>query len=646
MWRWVAKCVAHKAISDTASYLAPLQLGVGVRGGAEAIIHSASAIFHDADIAAADKWVLQIDFANAFNGISRARMLEVIQLQCPKALAWAEFCYGRHSHLFFGDTRFSSQSGAHQGDPLASLFFALILHPLLLDIKARHPSLLLTSAFLDDVTVVGKRSDLQDVYDFLHERGKHVGLSLNPAKSLVWVGDSIPADVSDPLDRGVPRASDGGYILLGAPIGDIPFSRDVVSSRIAKIAAIFDALSDINDAQIEYGLLRHCFSFPKLSYCLRTCDPQALLPIYDHFDSLQLRSLIRLLGRDLPETSCSQAFLPVKLGGGGLRSTTQCCAAAFIASTKQTSSIVDSILPAVVQRRSLASAFPLLQAHSGNAAYTSLDLLPPSSNQHSLSSEIDSHKRSLLLSSSNMRDRARLHSLALPHAGDWLDALPSPSLNLNMDSRSFGAAMGYRLGVPLLTEQECRSNSCDVIQDALGDHALHCRDDHGLKGGRHDRIRDKIYREAQTASMNPQKEMPGLIPGSLSRPADVYVEHWVDGRKVAFDVSVTSPTQEAILFQAADRPAAAIDARKASKNRAHLSDCRAQGIHFQPLVVETFGGWCPEAISYLKEIARLNARRWGRDSALEIKYLFQRLSISLQRGNAALIADRDVEPAH
>ena len=164
-----------------------------------------------------------------------------------------------------------------------------------------------------------------------------------------------------------------------------------------------------------------------------------------------------------------------------------------------------------------------------------------------------------------------------------------------------------------------------------------------MKGGRHDRIRDKIFRVAQHGSLNPRKEMPGLIPGTLSRPADIFIGNWVDGRKIAFDVSVTSPTQEAIVLQAADRPAAAIEARKAAKNRTHFANCQSEGILFQPLVVETFGGWDKDALAFQKELSRQDARRWGKDSALEIKYFFQRLSISLQCGNAALLIDRDEE---
>lgn len=82
--------------------MAPLQLGVGVKGGTEATIHAANAIFNDPEVPANRKWVLQVDFANAFNEISRTEMLAAIRRYCPKASAWAEACYAQPSHLFFG----------------------------------------------------------------------------------------------------------------------------------------------------------------------------------------------------------------------------------------------------------------------------------------------------------------------------------------------------------------------------------------------------------------------------------------------------------------------------------------------------------------------------------------------------------------
>ena len=44
-----------------------------------------------------------------------------------------------------------------------------------------------------------------------------------------------------------------------------------------------------------------------------------------------------------------------------------------------------------------------------------------------------------------------------------------------------------------------------------------------------------------------------------------------------------------------------------------------------------------------KDIARLDARRWGKNDSLEIKQFFQRISIALQRGNAALLINRDAD---
>ena len=115
---------------------------------------------------------------------------------------------------------------------------------------------------------------------------------------------------------------------------------------------------------------------------------------------------------------------------------------------------------------------------------------------------------------------------------------------------------------------------------------MHCRDDHGIRGGRHNRIRDHIFKEAQRAGFNPKKEMPALIPGSQSRPADVFVEEWTNGKKMAFDISVVSPTQEAIIDRAALNAASAVEMQKTNKIRKHSDNCRASGLHFEPLVVE------------------------------------------------------------
>ena len=56
-----------------------------------------------------------------------------------------------------------------------------------------------------------------------------------------------------------------------------------------------------------------------------------------------------------------------------------------------------------------------------------------------------------------------------------------------------------------------------------------------------------------------------------------------------------------------------------------------------------FGGWDKDAAKFLRDIARLDARRWAKNDAIEIKQFFERLSITLQRGNTSLLINRDAD---
>ena len=73
----------------------------------------------------------------------------------PEILDWVNTCYGQPSHLLFGSSSLSSERGFHQGDPLASLLFCLVLKELVELIKQRVPDIPLNAWFLDDGTQDG-----------------------------------------------------------------------------------------------------------------------------------------------------------------------------------------------------------------------------------------------------------------------------------------------------------------------------------------------------------------------------------------------------------------------------------------------------------------------------------------------------------
>jgi hypothetical protein len=90
--RLVAKCLCSHVKSEARDWLSPLQVGVAVPLGAEAVVHSSRHWVH-ANRHDPDKVFLKLDFVNAFNTIDRAALLREVRLRLPAVAAWAEWCY-------------------------------------------------------------------------------------------------------------------------------------------------------------------------------------------------------------------------------------------------------------------------------------------------------------------------------------------------------------------------------------------------------------------------------------------------------------------------------------------------------------------------------------------------------------------------
>ena len=332
----------------------------------------------------------------------------------------------------------------------------------------------------------------------------------------------------------------------------------------------------------------------------------------------------------------------------GLRQAKKHSPAAFLGSISQTSGLVKTLTAAAPSPTSpdLTPAIHRFNELSDSALSLPITTNETNITQKSLSHAIDlkSH-RDLLSSTTDHRNRARLNSVSLPHAGEWLTVTPSPSLGLHLHPIEFRNSALYRLGRPLFPgPSECPR--CPQSNDEMGDHAVGCRSD-GDRIARHDRLRDAIFTAARTAALAPQRELPNLIPGSQDRPADIYIGTWKRGRPAAFDVTVISPLQSSTVKNAASEPSSALELATRRKRQSHDQDCHDAGIDFVPLPVETLGGWSADAISTIKEIARLAAQRSGQDPRAAPRHLLQRLGIILQRGNISLWIRRiAVVPPH
>ena len=209
--------------NKAASLLSPHQLGVGVKGGLEAIIHSVKHIVEQKND---EVLVLQVDLTNAFNCCERDMAFQEVEKLFPDCLKWVLTCYKNEAELNFGNRVISSRTGFHQGDPLASLLFSLTLHPIIEKIKCELPALLLNDWFLDDGVMAGTRQELQTVVDILLEQGPPRGLYLSKQKSSVW--SPAVALPLDPLGRQIPSLEEDGIIVLGSPVGSTEFEKRII----------------------------------------------------------------------------------------------------------------------------------------------------------------------------------------------------------------------------------------------------------------------------------------------------------------------------------------------------------------------------------------------------------------------------------
>ena len=172
------------------------------------------------------------------------------------------------------------------------------------------------------------------------------------------------------------------------------------------------------------------------------------------------------------------------------------------------------------------------------------------------------------ITSSEDRTKSLLLSTSIPHAGGWLSVIPSSNLGLHFLDSEFRLSLRYWLGLPLANV----SVSCPVCSRP-SDHSLACggNNDRIL---RHNAIRDIIL---TAAALSPRREVPSLIPGSLSRPANVYLPNWSSS---CFGCHRHLPSPNANLQAASDRGSALLVA-EARKRTLHQESCRAAGVTFR-----------------------------------------------------------------
>ena len=620
--RLVAKVAGMKVMDEMAALLAPRQLGYGVRNGAEAAVHAARLYLRNLDPTIA---IVKLDFQNAFNSIRRDKMLEAVQSLAPDLMAFVHSAYSSPSTLFWGDKTLQSSEGVQQGDPLGPLLFCLSIHQLCSQLKSE-----LCLFYLDDVTLGGCKGDILHDLEVVEREGVDLGLHLNHQKSEVICGDGdTRAAVLSSLEGAhVVDCSDA--TLLGSSIGDVSSISTSLGQKIKLLETMGGRLKHLftHDALL---LLRHSFTIPKLLYNLRT-SPCFLSPMLQDYDELLKRTISGIVNINFSENDPAwiQATLPVRCGGLGIRSTVQLAPSAFLASAAACLDLVYHILPSHLEGTPIPSLSEAKVQWSGDH-----DLSPPEGTAQRLQRAWDALKVSvtaerLLANAPDERSRARLLAASSMESGAWLQALPVSSLGLRMDDTTVRVAVGLRLGSPLCRPHTC--HHCGAEVDHLATHGLSCRWSEG-RHFRHAALNDIVHRALSSAKVPSRLEPAGIYRSDGKRPDGITVVPWERGKLLVWDATCSdtfAPSYSSNAASEVGAVAAMAEERKKAKYE-HLDASHS----FVPVAVETAGVFGPLTHAFLKDLGRRIALVTGEEKSYS--YLVQRVSVAIQRGNAASV---------
>ena len=188
-------------------------------------------------------------------------------------------------------------------------------------------------------------------------------------------------------------------------------------------------------------------------------------------------------------------------------------------------------------------------------------------------------------------------------------------------------AVGLRLGSRLCSPFPC---VCGTQMDSRGAHSLACRKSAGRQS-RHACVNDVVSKAFTRAGIPVVKEPTGLIPGSSLRPDEATVIPWSGGRCLAWDV--TCPDTVAASHVSACATIVGAAARNAASLKLQKYHQLMTTHSFTPLVFETLGPLSDETLTVLNILGGRIISKTG--DPRERTFLFQRLSMELQRGNVS-----------
>lgn len=623
--RLVARIASSRIAERIGRELRPKQLGFGTRGGAEAGVHAARH-FVNYDHTST-KVLVKLDFRNAYNEIERHPLLQATKEKCPEIFRFICQCYERPTWLTFGEFGMLSQRGCQQGDPCGPTIFCLGINDMVMSLHSEF-----NIWYIDDGSIGGEPETAFNDLQTIIQKSAQLGLNLNFSKCEIKIlGPQSINDRSRILEKfnqiapGIVNRP-GDIELLGSPL-TINGIRSAILRKLNKLQTMVDRMDKLN-AHHAYCLLRSSLSIPQLSYLLRSTPCWHALGVLEEYDQILKSATEKIVNCRFSSESWDEATLPVKLGGLGLRNATNLCYSSFLGSVHSVSDLVRSIVPTFA----LLSHVHTSEAMQAWSTIALSDILPEADRkfQHKWDLELCSKQQQRVFSSStNDIAKARMLANNAKESGAWLNTFPFSTLGTLLDNQSFRIAVSLRLGIPVCVTHTC---ICGEQVDEMGLHGLCCKKSVG-RYSRHAMVNDLIKRALVTSKIPAILEPTGCNRSDGKRPDGLTLVPWQNGKPLVWDFTCADTLANSYVKGTSKK--AGFAAQKRENHKRSTYNTLDSNFHFIPVCVETLGSFGDGALKLVKRIGELMQNVTGEKRSTN--FLIQRISVAVQRGNAAAI---------